>query len=159
MADKKKIALLREEGVLNRDPESVKDPLFKEDAFFDPHDLLQVKYEMIRQVESEGRSVTSASEGFGFSRPSFYQAKNSFEDEGIIGLVPKKRGPRHRHKLTEEVLNYVNLRLGKDGACQIEDIAAQIEEKFSVTIHPRSIKRALEGKKKRKRRGGKNDTG
>lgn len=159
MADKKKIALLREEGVLNRNPESVKDPLFKEDAFFDPHDLLQVKYEMIRQVESEGRSVTSASEGFGFSRPSFYQAKNSFEDEGIIGLVPKKRGPRHRHKLTEEVLNYVNLRLGKDKACQIEDIAAQIEEKFSVTIHPRSIKRALEGKKKRKRRGGKNDTG
>ena len=159
MADKKKIELLREQGVLNRDPESVKEPLFKNDAFFDPHDLVQVKYEMIRQVESEGKSVTDASEDFGFSRPSFYQAKNSFEDEGVIGLVPKKRGPRHRHKLTEEVLSYVNLRLEKDGTAEIEDIVAEIEEKFSVTIHPRSIRRVLECKKKRKRRGGKNETG
>ena len=159
MADKKKIELLRGQGVLNRDPESVREPLFKKDAFFDPHDLVQVKYEMIRQVTREGKSVTGASESFGFSRPSFYQAKNSFEDEGVIGLVPKKRGPRHRHKLTEEVLSYVNLRLGQDGAPEIEDIAAEIEEKFSIKIHPRSIRRALEDKKKRKKRGGKNDTG
>ena len=159
MADKKKIELLRGQGVLNRDPESVREPLFKKDAFFDPHDLVQVKYEMIRQVTREGKSVTGASESFGFSRPSFYQAKNSFEDEGVIGLVPKKRGPRHRHKLTEEVLSYVNLRLGQDGDAEIEDIAAEIEEKFSIKIHPRSIRRALEDKKKRKKRGGKNDTG
>ena len=153
MADKKKIELLRGQGVLNTDPESVKEPLFKKDAFFDPHDLVQVKYEMIRQVTREGKSVTGASESFGFSRPSFYQAKNSFEDEGVIGLVPKKRGPRHRHKLTEEVLSFVNLRLGQDGDPEIEDIAAEIEEKFSIKIHPRSIRRALEDKKKRKKQG------
>lgn len=159
MADKKKIVLLREQGVLNRDPESVREPLFKKDPFFDPHDLVQVKYEMIRQVTREGKSVTGASGSFGFSRPSFYQAKKFFEDEGVIGLVPKKRGPRHRHKLTEEVLSYVNLRLGQDGAPEIEDIATEIEEKFSIKIHPRSIRRALEGKKKRKKWGGKNETG
>ena len=153
MADKKKIELLRGQGVLNTDPESVKEPLFKKDAFFDPHDLVQVKYEMIRQVTREGKSVTGASESFGFSRPSFYQAKNSFEDEGVIGLVPKKRGPRHRHKLTEEVLSFVNLRLGQDRDAEIEDIAAEIEEKFSIKIHPRSIRRALEDKKKRKKQG------
>ncbi len=153
MADKKKIELLRGQGVLNTDPESVKEPLFKKDAFFDPHDLVQVKYEMIRQVTREGKSVTGASESFGFSRPSFYQAKNSFEDEGVIGLVPKKRGPRHRHKLTEEVLSFVNLRLGQDRAPEIEDIASEIEEKFSIKIHPRSIRRALEDVKKTKKTG------
>ncbi|MGM0366303.1 MAG: helix-turn-helix domain-containing protein [Actinomycetota bacterium] len=153
MADKEKIELLRGQGVLNTDAQSVKDPLFKNNAFFDPHDLLQVKYEMIRQVESEGRSVTDASESFGFSRPSFYQAKNSFEDEGVLGLVPKKRGPRHRHKLTEEVLSFVNLRLGQDIAPEIEDIACEIKEKFSVTIHPRSIRRALKDVKKTKKAG------
>jgi hypothetical protein len=93
MADKKKIELLRGQGVLNTCFERVKEPLFNTGTFFDPHDLLQVKYEMIRQVEAGGRSVTEASEVFGFSRPSFYQAKNSFEDEGVMGLVPKKRGP------------------------------------------------------------------
>ena len=150
MADKKKIALLREQGVLNTDPESVREPLFKEDAFFDPHDLVQVKYEMIRQVTREDRSVTDASESFGFSRPSFYQARRSFEDEGIMGLVPKKTGPRHRHKLTQEVMSFINGRLGQDGALDINDLAAEIKEEFSVSVHPRSIKRVLHSKKNKK---------
>lgn len=153
MADKRKIELLRGQGVLNTDPYSVKEPFFKTGTFFDPHDLLQVKYEMIRQVEAGGRSVTEASEVFGFSRPSFYQAKNSFEDEGVMGLVPKKRGPRNRHKLTEEVINFVEMRLRQDKALKIEDISREIKEKFLVAIHPRSIRRALEDVKKTKNAG------
>ena len=59
---------------------------FATDTFFDPRDLVQVKYEMLRRVQSEGHSVTGAATAFGFSRPSFYQALSAFEEGGLAGL-------------------------------------------------------------------------
>jgi hypothetical protein len=52
---------------------------------------VQVKYEMLRRVQAEGKSVTDASAGFGFSRPSFYQALSAFERDGLAGLVSSAR--------------------------------------------------------------------
>jgi hypothetical protein len=40
---------------LNPSPERVTDELFQE--FFDPRDLVQVKYEMLRRVQTEGQPV------------------------------------------------------------------------------------------------------
>src|SRR5215469_15140704 len=98
---------LREQGTLNPRPREVTDPLFAEDSFFDPRDLVQVKYEMLRRVQSEGHSITGAAMAFGFSRPSFYQALSAFEQDGLAGLVPHKRGPKQAHKLTNEVMEFI----------------------------------------------------
>ena len=46
--DPKREALARD-GVLNPHPEAVRDPLFAANPFFDPDDLLQVRYEMVRR--------------------------------------------------------------------------------------------------------------
>ena len=46
---------LRQQGVLNPHPEKVADPLFHDSEFFDPRDLVQVKYEMLRRVRVGGR--------------------------------------------------------------------------------------------------------
>jgi hypothetical protein len=43
---------LEEAGVLNPDPESVTDGRFRSQEFFDPRDLVQVKYEMVRRVRA-----------------------------------------------------------------------------------------------------------
>ena len=51
---------LKEQGMLNAHPDRVRDQLFLENDFFDPQDLLQVKYEMIRKVERAEASVTSS---------------------------------------------------------------------------------------------------
>ena len=88
-----KLEALRQQRALNRRPGKVTDELFAEDSFFDPRDLVQVKYEMLRRVQAEGKSVTDAAAAFGFSRPSFYQAQSAFGQEGLAGLVPQKRGP------------------------------------------------------------------
>ena len=45
---------LRQQGVLNPHPQRVVDPLFLEGGFFDPRDLVQVKYEMLHRVHSRG---------------------------------------------------------------------------------------------------------
>ena len=66
---------LRQQGVLNPHPEKVADPLFHGSEFFDPRDLVQVKYEMLRRVRVERASVTEVTQAFGFSRPVFYQAQ------------------------------------------------------------------------------------
>ena len=51
-----KTAALRERRSLNRRPEKVTDPAFLKDEFFDPRDLVQVKYEMLRRVEMEKKA-------------------------------------------------------------------------------------------------------
>src|ERR1043165_5111318 len=78
-----KIRALDEEGTLNPSPEKVGDPRFQGNEFFDPHDAVQVKYEMLRRVVVENVPVTTVAEQYGVSRPTFYQAKASFDEAGI----------------------------------------------------------------------------
>jgi hypothetical protein len=75
-SDKQKA--LQQHGTLNPRPQDVRHPLFQNSEFFDPSDLLQVKYEMLRQVHVDKRAVSRTAKEFGFSRPSFYQAEFAF---------------------------------------------------------------------------------
>ena len=104
-----KIQTLRQQGVLNPHPEAVTDPLFETGEFFDPQDMVQVKYEMLRRVEVEKAPVTEAAAAFGLSRPAFYQAQHAVAQQGLAGLIPRKRGPHGAHKLTPAVLDFLRL--------------------------------------------------
>ncbi len=144
--DPKAAALLRE-GTLNPSPEKVIDPKFREGDFFDPRDAVQVKYEMLRRVSVENASVTDATGEYGVSRPTYYQAKANFDEAGLAGLVPKKRGPRGPHKLQGEVLAFVEKRHVPGEPIRARELAELIREEFSIDVHPRTIERALGGKK------------
>jgi transposase len=139
---------LRDSGALNPRSEDVSDELFEQNEFFDAQDLIQVKYEMLRRVEADGRTVTEAARSFGFSRPSFYQARAAFSHAGLSGLVPKKRGPRGGHKLTEEVVAYLLDVLDREGRVSAPALVKMIRDRFGVTVHRRSVERALVRKKK-----------
>jgi transposase len=144
MADQDpKSRALQQEGTLNPRPKAVRDPLFLQDDFFDPRDLIQVKYEMLRRVRTEGQSVTDAAASFGFSRPSFYQAQSAFEDGGLAGLAPHKRGPRQAHKLTEEVLTFIGEVRQEEPSIRWPDLVKRIQKRFRIKVHPRSIERSL----------------
>lgn len=52
----RRLRALSAEGATHPHPQAVADPLFRDSAFFDPNDLVQVKYEMLRSVQKEGRS-------------------------------------------------------------------------------------------------------
>src|SRR6478735_934865 len=79
MADKDaRLKALQQQGTLNSRPQDVRDALFHQHDFFDPRDLVQVKYEMLRRVQAEGKSVTDTSADFGLSRPSFYASSEKF---------------------------------------------------------------------------------
>jgi transposase len=144
--DQKEIALKRA-GTLNPHPETVSDPLFKENAFFDPRDLVQVRYEMLRRRRVDGLSVVAATSAFGFSRPTFYQAQAEFAKAGLLGLLPKHRGPKRGHKLSEQVLDYILEMKGSQPELTTTECLQIIKERFGITVHRRSLERAL-GRKK-----------
>src|SRR5271169_41767 len=138
-----KLAALRQQGTLNPRSREVTDPLFAKDSFFDARDLVQVKYEMLRRVQSESHSVTGAATAFGFSRPSFYQALSAFQQGGLAGLVPHKRGPKQAHKLTDELLAFLVATRQKDPAVRTPELVRLLQERFGTKVHPRSIERSL----------------
>jgi transposase len=142
-----KAAALIEDGTLNVSPEKVSDQKFHENEFFDPRDIVQVKYEMLRRVSIENASVTDATDEYGVSRPTYYQAKASFDQSGVAGLVPRKRGPRGPHKLQGDILAFVEKQHVAGEPIRARELAKTIREEFSVEVHPRTIERALSGKK------------
>jgi len=144
-----KAVALKEEGTLNSAPEKVSDPKFQDSEFFDPRDLVQVKYEMLRRVFAENASVTDAAEQYGVSRPTYYQTKAGFAAAGIAGLVPKKRGPRSPHKLHGKVLAFLQKQLVPGEPIRARELTALLRQEFDLNVHPRTIERALGVKKLR----------
>jgi transposase len=104
---------------------------------------VQVKYEMLRKVESGDASVAAAAAAFGLSRQTYYSAAEAVADKGLTGLLPAKPGPRRAHKLTDEVLDYTEALLVTDPTRTSTDLARAIEERFALRVHPRSVERAL----------------
>ena len=150
-ANSSKREALRRQRCLHPRPEQVGDPLFQQSEFFDAHDLVQVKYEMLRRVQIEQQSVSQTAAAFGFSRPTYYQAELDFQSQGLPGLIPEKRGPRKAHKLTAEVLSYVQQTRAEQPSLGMPQLATAIQEKFGITVHPRSIERALARQEKKRR--------
>jgi transposase len=143
-----KLLELKNTGTLNPRPTAVSDALFREDPFFDPKDLLQVRYEMLRRHSVEGTSVVNVVSAFGVSRPTFYQAQTAFERGGLTGLVPKQRGPKQGHKLSGAILEHIRALRASTPSLTTTDCVKAVRDTFAITVHRRSLERALAGKKK-----------
>ena len=135
---------LSAQGAIHPHPETVIDPLFRDSAFFDPNDLVQIKYEMLRSVQKEGRAVVEAAQAFGLSRPVFYVTQAVFQREGLPGLLPRKRGPKRPHKLNDEAMAVLLEAIQAAGRMpKGEELATLLAERCGVEVHPRSILRRL----------------
>ena len=128
---------------LNSHPERVSDDAFASSEFFDARDAVQVKYEMVRRVETDGATVVGAASAFGMSRQSYYSAAAALAAGGLAGLVPARPGPRGAHKLTAAVLDHLEELRSSDSALGSAALARAVEERFGVSVHPRSVERAL----------------
>jgi transposase len=143
-----KTQALRQQGALHPNPEAVQDEEFRRGEFFDPRDVVQVRYEMLRRHQVDGQAVTEISAAFGVSRQAFYTTEAAFEDMGISGLLPRRRGPKRAHKCTDEILDFVE-ECRADSSAE-GDVTKAVQERFGVSINPRSIERALTRRKKKR---------
>jgi transposase len=138
-----KAEALRESRTLNPRPEAVTDEAFTGSDFFDPRDLVQVKYEMLRRVSQDGVSVSSAAAAFGLSRQSCYQAAAALGGAGLAGLLPGKPGPHGAHKLTGEVVEHLRALMASHPGLRSAELAEAVAQRFGIRVHPRSVERAL----------------
>ena len=144
-----KRAALAAYGAINPHPEAITDPLFATSAFLDAHDLVQTRYEMVRRVQVEGQAVSHVAATFGVSRQTVYQLRAAFDAAGLPGLLPRQRGPRHRHKLRPEVVEFLVQARRAPGSIPVPVLCQQVRERFGITVHRRSIERILAGTVKR----------
>jgi transposase len=148
LRDPKREALAKD-GALNPHPEAVRDALFTGNPFFDAKDLVQVRYEMVRRHRVDGVAISEASTDFGVSRPTFYKALRAIQKAGLPGLLPSQRGPKGGHKISAEVVTFVgDLRAANPELTTLQCLK-EIETRFGIKVHRRSLERALAHKKKR----------
>jgi transposase len=135
---------MRNNGSFNHRANTVSAQIFSSSSFFDKHDLMQVKYEMLRSVEKDCSNVSSTAEIFGFSRVSFYQIKKEFDKYGVSGLMPKKRGPKGSRKIGQDDIEFANSLTGTHTKTQI---LMRLKEERGVDVSKRTLERQLSVKK------------
>jgi transposase len=143
-----KVQALQARRALHPRPQDVSDELFSDSEFFDARDMVQVKYEMLRRVRVDGQSVREAAAAFGLSRVTFYQVLQAFEHDGMSGLLPKRRGPKGAHKLTDTVVEFIGQQRVEDKTLRAPALARRVKDRFGISVHPRSIERALSRRQK-----------
>ena len=147
--DDPKVMNLEASGTRNRHPERIRSRRFRDGGFFDPRDLLQVRYEMVR---NDGNApLASVAAEFGVSVPTCVRLRRSFREGGLQALVPRRRGPRQAHKITDEILDFIAAYKSEHGKVGARRLVPVIEERFGVSLHPRSITKALERERSKKK--------
>jgi len=139
--------ILQGNGTYNKNHRKVKDARFVEDSFYDPMDIVQVKYEMVKVVAGGEKSVTEAASGFGFSRTAYYAIKDAFDRHGVCGLIPEKPGPKNPHKLTLERQKQIDDYLAEKPGASSAEIAAAVGAKGAVSVSKRTVERYRAKKK------------
>jgi transposase len=131
---------LRAAGLIHPRAEVVTAPLFDgRSAFFLPEDKVQVKYEMLRAHIVDGLSATAAADQHGYSRAAFYLITAAFEEQGMLGLLDERRGRRGPLKLTPTIFEFIS---NADSQLSGAQLAEQVEQRFGVRVHRRTIERA-----------------
>lgn len=146
--DEQRKQRLKKEGTMHPNPDRVRSDLLAKSSFFDANDLMQMKYEMLRSVSADQQPVAEAAQMFGLSRVAYYHAQKQYQKHGLAGLLPRRRGPKHPHKFTPEVMSFIDEQLAATGGRPDWNLLSkQIEAGFGIKVHPRSVERAVKQKK------------
>jgi transposase len=136
-------------GTYNKHYEKVKSARFIDDGFFDPMDIVQVKYEMLKEVMRDGKAVTDAADDFGFSRTAYYSIKDAFDKHGVSGLTPEKPGPKKPRKLTPKYQTQIDEYIARKPGISSGELAVILNKKGDITVSRRTIERYRAKKKQR----------
>lgn len=135
---------LEKEGLLNPKPERVTHPLFQTLPFFDPLDLPQVRYEMLRTARVEQVSVAQASKLFGFSRDYFYKLERPFMARGYVALLGAPMGRRPLIALNQEIVDHIVHRIISQPTVSSEELRQEILRLYKVDCSRRTVERVVE---------------
>lgn len=139
--------ILLANGTYNKHHEKVKNEKFLTNPFYDPMDIVQVKYEMLKDAADGSRGIAQIADGFGFSRASFYNIKDAFDSHGLSALVPERTGPKKPKKLTEPCQEYIDKYISGSPKASSNEIAMGLKKDKGVNVSKRTIERYRSKKK------------
>jgi len=145
-----KAHFLAQRGALHPHPQRIQDSLFHGSTFFDPRDVIQVRYEMVRRFRVDQHAAIQVARSFGVSRQLLYLLVQAFQEHGLPGLFPSKRGPKSAHKCTDEVLAFVHARLAESPWLTADALLRDVRQRLGIHLHRRTLQRHLQrlGKKR-----------
>jgi transposase len=144
MSDDPKTKFLRKEALINPKPERVTHSLFQTHEFFDPLDLPQVRYEMLRAARVEQATVSDACRLFGFSREYFYRLERDFMARGYVGLLGSSRGRRPLIALNQDLVNFIIHRKMTEPNLTGEDLRKELKTTYQIECSRRTVERIIE---------------
>ena len=136
-----------EEGALNPAPGKVRDPKFQEGGFFDPRDAVQVKYEMLRRVSVEKAPVTEVSDEYGVSRPTYYRPRQISRRRALRDWRPRSEAPMVRTKSRARCWRFSRRGFLPASRSGRANWRRRSRRELGLDVHPRTIERAVGGKK------------
>ena len=140
---------LVDNGTYNKNHDKVKEQRFASDDFYDPQDLAQVKYEMLRTARETERNIDEIADKFGYSRAAFYKIKTSFDERGVSAFVSGKSGPKNARKLTEEHQEFIDRYLAEHPTASSGNIADILKKERGLIINKRTVERYRSSRRRR----------
>ena len=120
-------------------------PIICRRRFLRSQRIVQVKYEMLRRVQSEGHSGDGCRDGFRLLATLVLSSSVGLRGGWACRIGSAQRGPKQAHKLTDEVLDFIIETRQKQPHVRTAELVRLIQERFGTKVHPRSIERSLVG--------------
>lgn len=106
-------------------------------------DEITRKLGMLIEGECEGLGPSAAARKFGFSRQRYFQLRKQFRQQGALGLLSQKRGPKNAYRRSDEVVRQVIRHRFLDPDASAAVIAQKLRQ-CGWTISTRSVERVIE---------------
>lgn len=120
---------------------------------FSFEDTNMVRYEMVREWIATDQTAEQVVKKYGYTRSRLYVNSRRIQEEGVSGVIDKKRGPKGPTKATPDVQRLIiNIRK-RDGKA-VDEIAKELKEKHGVSISMKTVDTILSQHKISKKKRG-----
>lgn len=106
------------------------------------NDEVTLKLAMLIEGECEGLGPIKAARKFGFSKARYFQLRQSYREQGAVGLLCKQRGPKTKYRRTGELIRQVIRYRFLDPEASADVIAQKLRQTGFV-ISTRSVERVI----------------
>lgn len=134
-------------GSFNKNYSKVKKAKFLEDSFYDPMDIIQIKYELIQDAKDARGGIEKITSDYGYTRASYYLIKAAFEKGGLAALAPGKTGPKTPYKLTLERQEHIERYISENPSANSAEVVADLLGSKGIKISKRTVERYRRKKK------------
>jgi hypothetical protein len=100
------------------------------------------KLAMLIEGECDGLGPVAAAHKHGYSRQRYFQLRKLFLEQGAVGLISRKRGPKTNYRRTSEIVRQIIRYRFLDPQSSVEVIAQKLRQ-LGTVISTRSVERVI----------------